>query len=151
MKWHSWFLLLGICVLIGLGIGPQIQQSRDKAASARLIETAVDAVPGGDPCCIALVPHRGNEKIDLEIERLQGEARSSPNSSAFMKRLGWAFITKARLTYDPGYYKLAEQCAFCVQSTNANDPDALLLQGHIFQSLHRFKEAERIARRLLTP
>jgi tetratricopeptide (TPR) repeat protein len=151
MKCHLRFLLPGICVLVGLGIGVRIQQSRNQGAPPRLIETRLNpAPPGGDPCGIALAPHHGNEKIDLEIERLQGEARSGANSAECMKRLGWAFITKARLSYDPGYYKLAEQCASCAQSKNAHDPDALLLQGHIFQSLHRFKEAERIARRLLT-
>jgi tetratricopeptide (TPR) repeat protein len=33
---------------------------------------------------------------------------------------------------------------------DVNDPDALLLQGHILQSLHRFKDAEPIARKLVT-
>jgi tetratricopeptide (TPR) repeat protein len=67
-----------------------------------------------------------------------------------MKRLGWAFITKARLSFDPGYYKLAQECSLCVQSENANDPDALLLEGHVLDSLHQFPEAEAVARRLLT-
>jgi tetratricopeptide (TPR) repeat protein len=66
-----------------------------------------------------------------------------------MKRLGWAFIAKARLSYDPGYYKLGEQCALCIRSKNDDDPDALLLQGHILQSLHKFKDAEPIARKLV--
>jgi tetratricopeptide (TPR) repeat protein len=66
-----------------------------------------------------------------------------------MKRLGWTFVRKARSSYDPGYYKLAEQCSLCVQSMEANDPDALLLQGHILDSLHQFKEAESVARKLL--
>ena len=66
-----------------------------------------------------------------------------------MKHLGWAFITKARLSYDSGYYKLGEQCALCLRAKDDNDPDALLLQGHILQSLHRFKEAELIARKLV--
>jgi tetratricopeptide (TPR) repeat protein len=67
-----------------------------------------------------------------------------------MKRLGWAFVTKARLSFDPGYYKLGEQCALCVQSKSRDDPDALLLQGHILQNLHKFKEAEPLACKLAT-
>ena len=67
-----------------------------------------------------------------------------------MKRLGWAFVKKARLSNDPGYYKLAEQCSLCVQSENTNDPDAILLAGHVLHSLHKFKEAESTARRLVT-
>jgi tetratricopeptide (TPR) repeat protein len=98
---------------------------------------------------IALVPQKGDELIDSEIRKFQEEARSKQQPPEVMKRLGWAFVRKARLSYDPGYYKLAEQCAFAVESQRADDPDALLLQGHILQSLHKFKEAESIARKLV--
>jgi tetratricopeptide (TPR) repeat protein len=101
------------------------------------------------PCAIALAPHKGDEEIDREIKRLQDEVRSNPDRADSMKRLGWAFIAKARLSYDPGYYKLGEQCALCIRSKNDDDPDALLLQGHILQSLHKFKDAEPIARKLV--
>jgi len=47
-------------------------------------------------------------------------------------RLGWAFVSKARISSDPGYYKLAEICAQSV--TDADDSDALLLRGHIAHS-----------------
>ena len=97
---------------------------------------------------IALVPQKGDERIDREIRTLQEEARSKQQPPEVMKRLGWAFVRKARLSYDPGYYKLAEQCALAVEFLHADDPDALLLQGHILQSLHKFKEAEPIARKL---
>lgn len=98
---------------------------------------------------IALVPQKGDELIDSEIRNLQEEARSKRQPPEVMKRLGWAFVRKARLSYDPGYYKLAEQCALAVEFLRADDSDALLLQGHILQSLHKFKEAESIARKLV--
>jgi tetratricopeptide (TPR) repeat protein len=98
---------------------------------------------------IALVPQKGDELIDHDIRRLQEEARSKHQSPEVMKRLGWAFVRKARLSYDPGYYKLAEQCALAVECRQADDPDAILLEGHILQSLHKFKEAEPIARKLI--
>jgi len=101
------------------------------------------------PCAIALAPHLGDEEIDREIKWLQNEARANSERADTMKRLGWAFVAKARLSYDPGYYKLSEQCALCVRSKNDDDPDALLLQGHILQSLHKFKDGEPIARKLV--
>ncbi len=73
---------------------------------------------GMTSCVIALAPHKGDEEIDREIRRLQEEARSNSERAATMKRLGWAFIAKARLSYDPGYYKLGEQCALCIRSKN---------------------------------
>jgi tetratricopeptide (TPR) repeat protein len=145
-------ILLSALALAGLGIGlwetkfqtPQLRSSDAGGDQGKI------SVLNITPCAIALAPHTGDQEIDREIKRLQEEARANSERAATMKRLGWAFITKARLSYDPGYYKLGEQCALCVRLKNGDDPDALLLQGHILQSLHKFKEAEPIARQLVT-
>src|SRR5208282_3900743 len=144
-------LLLGGCALAGLGIGlwnPKVQSQQlfSSASSGNIGSISPHDIT---PCAIALAPHKGDEEIDREIKRLQDEARINSERPDTMKRLGWAFIAKARLSYDPGYYKLSEQCALCVRSKNDDDPDALLLQGHILQSLHKFKDAEPIARKLV--
>jgi len=149
MNWRYAVLLLGGCTLAVLGIGfwkTKMQQLRSPASNENKGSVSSRDIT---PCAIALAPHKGGEEIDREIERLQDEARSNPDRADSMKRLGWAFIAKARLSYDPGYYKLGEQCALCIRSKNDDDPDALLLQGHILQSLHKFKDAEPIARKLV--
>ncbi len=149
MNWRYLVLLLGGCTLAGLGIGlwkTKMQQLRSPASNENRGSVSSSHIT---PCAIALAPHKGDEEIDREIKRLQDEARSNPDRADSMKRLGWAFIAKARLSYDPGYYKLGEQCALCIRSKNDDDPDALLLQGHILQSLHKFKDAEPIARKLV--
>jgi tetratricopeptide (TPR) repeat protein len=151
MKWRYLVLLLGGCALAGSGIGLwttkfQLQELLSSASS----ENKGSILPHDiTPCVIALAPHKGDEEIDREIKRLQDEARSNSKRSDTMKRLGWAFIAKGRLSYDPGYYKLSEQCALCIRLKNDDDPDALLLQGHILQSLHKFKDGEPIARKLV--
>jgi hypothetical protein len=137
MKWRYLILLLGGCALAGAGIVSwkthlQFWQFRSFASSGNTRSILLHDIT---PCAIALAPHKGDEEIDREIMRLQNEARSNSERADTMKRLGWAFIAKARLSYDPGYYKLSEQCALCVRSKNDDDPDALLLQGHILQSL----------------
>ena len=149
MNWRYAVLLLGGCTLAVLGIGlwkTKMQQLRSPASNENKGSVSSRDIT---PCAIALAPHKGDEEIDREIKRLQDEARSNPDRADSMKRLGWAFIAKARLSYDPGYYKLGEQCALCIRSKNDDDPDALLLQGHILQSLHKFKDAEPIARKLV--
>ena len=149
MNWRYVVLLLGGCTLAVLGIGfwkTKMQQLRSPASNENKGSISSRDIT---PCAIALAPHKGDEEIDREIKRLQDEARSNPERADSMKRLGWAFIAKARLSYDPGYYKLGEQCALCIRSKNDDDPDALLLQGHILQSLHKFKDAEPIARKLV--
>jgi len=140
--------LLGGCALAGFGLWkfsvPNV------VSSSAIKETEIVLARSKTPCAIILAPHKGSEQIDREIRQLQDEARIGKKGSVPIKRLGWAFITKARLSYDPGYYQLAQQCSLCVQSEDANDPDAILLAGHVLDSLHRFREAESAARKLVT-
>jgi tetratricopeptide (TPR) repeat protein len=147
LKFFQLSLLFGGCILAGFGLW-KITDSTG-AWPASLKRTQGVSVPSNDACAIALVPHQGDEPIDREIRRLQSEAQSGTKGIETVKRLGWAFVGKARSSYDPGFYKLAEQCALCVRSTQPNDADALLLQGHILDSLHQFKEAESVARKLV--
>ncbi|MBO0797311.1 MAG: tetratricopeptide repeat protein, partial [Blastocatellia bacterium] len=127
------------------------------------------------PCEIALAPHSGDAKIDRTITHLQQEIRSNVKpfqTTAMIEKLGWSFIEKARQSFDPGFYKLAEQSAFCLDSMkDAARPEnskaagqsaeqplstsksihaaALLLRGHALDNLHHFSEAEKIARELV--
>jgi tetratricopeptide (TPR) repeat protein len=144
---------------------------------------ASDMAPGGAPamnapCEIALAAHSGDAKLDREIARIQQEIRSNAKpfrTTAMIEKLGWSFVEKARESFDPGYYKLAEQCALCLESKQGvkevakegakegeaqsenrplSDPQsirsaALLLRGHALQNLHRFSEAEKMARELV--
>jgi tetratricopeptide (TPR) repeat protein len=128
------------------------------------------------PCEIALATHEGDAKIDAEIAKLQREIRANARPQygpALVEKLGWSFIDKARASFDPGYYKLAEQCGFCMEAkaaverakaekAKAEDAGAkvqaaersshaasLLLRGHALHSMHRFAEAEKLARELI--
>src|SRR5262245_53327707 len=64
-----------------------------------------------DACKLALVPHQGKARTDQEIARLQQRIKQNAASSRELERLGWLFVSKARTSHDPGFYKLAEQCA----------------------------------------
>jgi tetratricopeptide (TPR) repeat protein len=104
---------------------------------------------GSQPCAVALAPHAGESELDLEIARLQHEAAVSPGRLRALDRLGWAFVRKARTAYDPGYYRLADECARCLDEKQPGSPEALLLRGHVLHNTHRFREAEEIARKLV--
>src|SRR5215831_2121596 len=122
------------------------------------------------PCEIALATHSGDAKIDGEIARIQQEIRSNARpfqTAAMIEKLGWSFVEKARESFDPGFYKLAEQCALCLESKQGESQQggqsadrplstpqsirsaALLLRGHALHNLHHFGEAEKIARELV--
>jgi tetratricopeptide (TPR) repeat protein len=103
-----------------------------------------------DSMAILLAPHIGEGKLDSEIRRLQDEVRAGRSPDVSLERLGWAFVSKARETFDSGYYKLAEQCALALDRRQPRCPEALLLRGHVLHNLHKFKEAEGVARELLS-
>ena len=102
-----------------------------------------------DACSLALAPHRGSGRTDQEIVRLQAEGRKGNDPTNTIERLGWMYVRKARESFDPGFYKLAEQCALCLDTRHPHSPEALLLRGHVLHNLHHFKEAEVLARALV--
>jgi tetratricopeptide (TPR) repeat protein len=91
----------------------------------------------------------GDGALERRIAALQASVRAGGRESATLERLGWAFVEKARMDGDPGFHKLAEQCAFVMRERRPGDPSALLLAGHAALSLHRFRDAEAIARALV--
>ena len=99
-------------------------------------------------CVVALAPAAQQNEIDRDIARLQEQARRAPNPRHALEQLGYRYVARARVANDPGDYKLAEKTAECIESTAPGDTSALLLRGHVLHQLHRFREAEQIARRL---
>lgn len=102
-------------------------------------------------CRFVLAPRMSvDTAIDREIQQQQAVIMKSgsPAATAF-ERLGWLFVKKARLSFDAGFYKLAEQCAACLEARGASGPDTLLLRAHVLQSLHHFSAAETVARELV--
>jgi len=97
-------------------------------------------------CVVASAADAGN---DPDIARLQQQIRERRDIARAAEQVGYRFISRARLTNDSGYYKVAEQSAACVESVAPADPTALLLRGHALHQMHQFKDAEAIARRLV--
>jgi tetratricopeptide (TPR) repeat protein len=99
------------------------------------------------PCLVALAASPGT---DTNIAKLQQDLREKRAPARAAEQLGYRFIAQARLTNDAGFYKVAEQAAACLDSIEPNDSAALLLRGHVLHQMHRFAEAEQIARQLVT-
>ena len=99
-------------------------------------------------CHLILIQLTGDKPIDKEIFQQQRRILNGSQTVPDFERLGWTFVRKARSTFDPGYYKLAEQCAICIDSIKSQAAEALLLRAHVAQTLHRFSEAEALASQL---
>src|SRR5215475_10141689 len=102
-----------------------------------------------NPLGLVLTPQAGKSHTDKEISQLQQRIREGRNVELWLDRLGWAFVAKARESFDPGFYKLAEQCVLCIEKRNPQSQEAMLLRAHVLQNLHRFKESEALARLLV--
>jgi tetratricopeptide (TPR) repeat protein len=137
-------LIIGVSVVAGCGQKPA---SRSEAGAARSAPAVAAAWP--DPVAMVLVPQEGQGKTDKEIRHLQGQVQPGRNRNLALEQLGWAFVSKARESFDAGYYKLAEQCALAIEQEDPHSEGALLLRGHVLDSLHRFHEAEILARQLV--
>jgi tetratricopeptide (TPR) repeat protein len=98
---------------------------------------------------LVLTPQTGESRTDKEISRLQQRIREGRNVELWLDQLGWAFVAKARESFDPGFYKLADQCALSIEKRNPQSQEAILLRAYVLQNLHRFKESETLARRLV--
>jgi tetratricopeptide (TPR) repeat protein len=97
-------------------------------------------------CLVTIAASAGD---DAEIAKLQADLREGRGPARAAEQLGYRFISSARLSNDAGFYTVAEQAAACLESLQPDDPAALLLRGHVLHQMHRFGEAEAIARRLV--
>ena len=147
-------------LIISLGIGAApgcVRKATPDAAPAPPVaasgEAAAAAAP--DPCALALASPGGDERaaggesIDRQIDLLRAEAAKAADPCRALERLGWLHVARARSAFDSGHYRLAEACALCIESKRPGSADALLLRGHALQSLHRFADAEVLARKLV--
>jgi tetratricopeptide (TPR) repeat protein len=133
-------LLLLIVSLLVLDGRPKNKSEANQTTAAAVFD---------DPLALLLTPQTGETRADIEISQLQQRIREGRNVELWLDRLGWAFVAKARESFDPGFYKLAEQCARLIELRNPQSQEAMLLRAHVLQNLHRFKESESLARRLV--
>ncbi|AMY08461.1 tetratricopeptide repeat protein [Luteitalea pratensis] len=136
---HWMFVLAGLVFAATAASGCQ-----RRATSAH----AVAAITT-DACAAALAPGSGRSDRDRAITQAQQQAGARGATRDAFERLGYLYVARARVANDPGDYTLADLAAGCLESRYPGDAGALLLKGHVLHQLHRFSEAERIARTLV--
>lgn len=108
--------MAGLFLALALGCDP--------LAARPAIETNVDT------CAWAALPSPGP---------LAAEAAVAAGPVA----LAQVRIREARLTYDPGYYTLAELALLCASAQDPADAEATRWMAYVDLQLHRFADAER--------
>jgi len=86
---------------------------------------------------------------DREIAAWQKRAGAADATPEAFERLGWALVAKARRTLDAGFYALTEKTADAMDARFGVSGESRLLRGHVAHNLHRFSEAESVARALV--
>ena len=146
-RWMA--VLVGIAAIVQPGCGKNEHASISGAKT--ISERSAQPVGAkGRPLDWILVPQVGGTILDEQIRIAQRAVQKSMAQDVALEKLGWLFVAKARISFDSGYYKLAEQCALSIESRDPTNAGALLLRGHVLHNLHRFKDAEPIARLLAT-
>ncbi|HEU4432051.1 MAG TPA: hypothetical protein VFR51_01560 [Pyrinomonadaceae bacterium] len=137
-------LLLSSFVVVGVGFAKKTFWTAGEKSTVK------DSIQPAS-CRFVLAPPMPVDKpIDQEIKQQQALIMKGASSdAAAFERLGWLFVKKARLSFDAGFYKLAEQCAACLEARGLSGSDTLLLRAHVLQSLHHFSAAEATARELV--
>jgi len=131
-------LLLSICIL-----------SACERPHGSPLMTHVTTAVTPDACTVALATGQDHTPRDRAIADAQREARNADRARNALERLGYLYVARARVNSDAGDYTLAQAAADCLNATRPDDAAALLLKGHVLHQLHRFHEAERIARTLV--
>ena len=116
------------------------------AAGCARPDTAMQTGTLDRSCLVVLAADAGD---DATARSLQEELRAGRMAGTAAERLGYRFVARARISNDPGYYTVAQQAAVCAESINRGDAAARLLRGHVLHQMHRFKEAESVARHLI--
>ena len=111
---------------------------------------AFAALPTETARAMVLAPETGATPEDSELRIRQQQAGAANAKAEEYDRLAWGFVAKARRTLDAGYYKLAETVTDLRDAKFGADPESQLLRGHVLHNLHRFADAETIARKLVS-
>ena len=98
---------------------------------------------------IVLALHEGTAAEDREIRLWQERAREPDATAEVFEGLGWAYVAKARRTLDAGFYMLAGKAADVAHARGGSQAGIRLLRGHVLHNLHRFRDAEIVARQLV--
>jgi tetratricopeptide (TPR) repeat protein len=138
--------LASACLL--LAVLPIVACARSSGSEAPSSASSSPGTTQLDACAVALASSAAQQTSTDAIGRAMAEARG-PNSRSALERLGYLYVARARISNDPGDYTLANKAAECLELRFPDDSAALLLRGHVLHQLHRFREAEGVARTLI--
>lgn len=98
---------------------------------------------------LALADAHGDTQIDQRIMTLQFVVQKNPKKMDPWVKLGQAWVEKARVTADPGFYLQADACADIALTIEENSKQAIGLKSLVALNQHKFAEAKTLAEQVL--
>lgn len=140
-------LLIFIAVIVG-GCG-QKSAEPPSALSQSQSDAGAASITLGEAKAICLAQPSGSSLLDKEIRTAQKQAQILAARPEPWIRIGRAWIRKARISFDPGFYLNVQACADVALNLEPNSSAALGLQALTLMNDHKFKEAQTAADEIL--
>lgn len=130
--------LLATLLLLGACEGKAPAAARGEAAES-----------AGELRALALFKVEGTTAVDKALRERQEAAQKMDRRADHWIQLGRAWVEKARLSSDPGYYLHADAAAKTALQLEPDNGAAMNLRGLVLLNDHRFKEAKALAEQML--
>src|SRR5690349_16020880 len=102
--------------------------SPNKSRTANRSSTHPASSPNSVSIVLAAPP--GDTHNAARIAGLEKQIREGKQTALALEQLGWAFVSEARLSFEPGCFRLAEQCGLALEAFEPHAPESLLLRGY---------------------
>lgn len=119
---------------------PSPPPSQDRSSLPQNTENSVLTSESGLLC---LADPYGTQPLESEIRTAQELIRRMPQQPEHWTRAGHAWVQKARLSADPGFYINVTGCVEGALHTDPGNLTARNLRGLVLLNNHRFAEAQR--------
>jgi tetratricopeptide (TPR) repeat protein len=111
------------------------------------VPAAVSQPSGDHALCTTDTRDKGT--VDSTLREATRAATKRGDSADAWVTLGRAWVTKARVSMDPGFYLHANACASIALGLRPDSAPALDLRGLVYLNDHRFRDARELAERVL--
>lgn len=127
----------------------QAPQGRQPATEPAAAASELGSVLNRASLALIVAPLPRSGPIDEGISVLQDQVRQSPGDQESIIKLGWLFVSRARVTGETRYCQLATHCALFLESLQPASDEALILRAAARYETRRSAQVERLVEKLI--
>lgn len=143
------FLWVILVVALLSGPSPPMEISSVKPPTTQSKGNVPDSLDANEASVLCLADPIGAAPLDTEIRAYQRQVHSLPQKADIWVLVGRAWVRKARLAADPGFYVNVTGCVDAALRVAPGNLAALELRGLVLLNDHKFAEARQVAEDIL--